>query len=131
MGKRRANGEGYLGTIIEKHKRKNFLKQMCKTCSECQNKCNRKQFEVCDKCQNCKQECLRHCDRYYCYKRVHSQITIDGRQTKVASSKSKSEAVDRKKQAEAKALTGNYIRKNDIKILDLIKKIDNEKFKNR
>lgn len=34
-------------------------------------------------------------------------------------------------QAEAKALTGNYIRKNDIKILDLIKKIDNEKFKNR
>lgn len=28
MGKRRANGEGYLGTIIEKHKRKKFLKQM-------------------------------------------------------------------------------------------------------
>lgn len=35
MGKRRANGEGYLGTIVEKHKRKKFLKQMCKICSEC------------------------------------------------------------------------------------------------
>lgn len=131
MGKRRANGEGYLGIIIEKHKRKKFLKQMCKTCSECQNKCNREQFEVCDKCQNCKQECLKYCDRYYCYKRVHSQITIDGRQTTVASSKSKSEAVNKKMQAEAKAFTGNYIKKNNIRILDLIRKIDDEKFKNR
>ena len=131
MGKRRANGEGYLGTIIEKHKRKKFLKKMCQTCSQCTNKCNREEFEMCDKCQNCKQDCLKYCDRYYCYKRVRSQITIDGKQTTVASSKNKSEAINRKIQAEAKALTGTYIRKNNVRILDLIKKVDEEKFKNR
>lgn len=34
----------------------------------------------------------------------------------------------KKMQAEAKAFSGNYIRKNDIRILDLIRKIDDEKF---
>lgn len=126
---RRNKGEGSIYKTIEKHKRKIFLKEICSICKECENKCNREHFERCDKCINCKEECLKYCDRYYCYKNVCAQVTINGKQTTVARAKTQKEVTEQKKFVESQVLTKNYVKKNNITILDIIKKVDNEKFK--
>ncbi len=128
-GVRNTNGEGSIYDTIEKHKRKKFLKEECSICKNCKNKCNRSAFEKCEKCENCKEECLKYCDRFYCYKKSYAQITINGKQTTVGNANKKREAVEKKKEAEAKVQTKNYIKKNGVKILEIIKKVDSEKHK--
>lgn len=127
-GTRKTNGEGCIYTTIAKQKRKKFLNHECSICSECTNKCNRAAFEKCDKCRNCKTDCLKYCDRYYCTERVQAQITINGRQTTVANEKKRKDAVSKKIEAEAKAQTKNYIQKSGIKLIDVCRKVQDEKF---
>lgn len=132
-GTRRANGDGSIYETIEKHKRKKFLKEECNICKDCTDRTacnNREGYIKCEKCENCKTECLKYCDRFYCYKKSHAQISIDGQQTTVGNANIKKEAIEQKKQAEAKAITKTYIKKNGVTLLELIKKVDDEKFKN-
>lgn len=82
-GTRVTNGEGYVGSTIQKIKKKFDNTKMCKMCSECTDRslCNNRQgWDKCDKCKNCKEECFNYCDRFYCRKMVLAQITIDGKQ---------------------------------------------------
>ena len=95
-GVRNTNGEGSIYDTIEKHKRKKFLKEECSICKNCKNKCNRSAFEKCEKCENCKEECLKYCDRFYCYKKSYAQITINGKQTTVGNANKKREAVEKR-----------------------------------
>lgn len=127
-GTRNTNGEGCIYTTIAKQKRKRFLDKECKICKECSTKCNRLAFEKCKKCENCKEECLKYCDRFYVYERNQAQITIDGKQTTVANEKKRKDAVSKKKETEAQIQTQNYIKKNGITILEVCKKIQENKF---
>lgn len=113
--------------VTQKIKRKTFLDNICPVCKKCKNHCNRKKFEKCDECINCKENCLKYCDRYYCFEKWLVQITINGKQKTVATAKTKKEAKEKKKFFESKNLTGTYVNKNLINILQLIKKADNKK----
>lgn len=131
-GTRNTNGEGSISNVIAKHKRKQFLERECKICSECQDRTacnNRHGYIKCSKCESCKVECLKYCDRFYCYERNQVQITIDGKQTTVANEKKRKDAISKKLEAEAKAQTKNYIKKNNILIIDVCRSIQEEKIK--
>lgn len=130
-GTRNTNGEGCIYNTIAKQKRKKFLSEECSICKNCTDRSscnNRIGYEKCIKCENCKTECLTYCDRFYCYERNQAQITIQGKQTTVANEKKKKDAVNKKLESEAKVRTQNYIKKNGITILEIIKKIDENKF---
>lgn len=125
-GTRKTNGEGYVGSTVAKHKRKKFLDTECSICKKCTDRSacnNRIGYEKCQKCKDCKTECLKYCDRFRCYAVVQAQITIDGKQTTVANSKTKKEAVEKKKNVEAEVITDNYIKKNGITLSQKIRKI--------
>ena len=123
---RRSKGEGTIYETIEKHKRRKFLPKICNICSNCSKKCDRTNFEKCEKCRNCK-SCIKYCDRYYAYYKYEAQITVNGSQISVGRSKTKAKAIQQKKENEAKILTNSYIKNNDIFLLPLIEKIDEEK----
>lgn len=131
-GTRCTNGEGSISNVIAKQKRKKFLDAECKICSECKDRsaCNNRQGYIkCEKCENCKEECLKYCDRFYCYERNQVQITIDGKQTTVASAKKRKDAISKKIEAEAKVQTKNYIKKNGLLLIDVCKNIQQKKIK--
>ena len=78
---RRANGEGSIYETVKKNKRKVFLAEECNTCKKCTDRSlcnNRVGWDKCDKCKNCITDCLHYCDRFYCYKTIASQITLNG-----------------------------------------------------
>lgn len=129
MKKRNGNGQGSIYKVIRKVKRKEFDKTICKICNDCINKCNREAFERCDKCINCKIECLKHCDRYYCYDGFDAQITINGKQTTVASSKKQKETTNKKMEIESQIQTHAYVSKNGITLVQKINKIIENKMK--
>ena len=128
MKKRNGNGQGSVFNVIRKVKRKNgFLKEECSICKSCKNKCNRELFEKCDKCIDCKEECLKYCDRFYCYSHYDAQVTINGKQTTIASSKRQKETTNKKLQVESQIHTKDYVKKNGIKLEQkIIKLYDNK-----
>lgn len=130
-GTRNTNGEGCIYNTVAKQKRKKFLKEECSICKNCTDRTscnNRIGYDKCKKCEECKTECLIYCDRFYCYERNQAQITIDGKQTTVANAKKRKDAVSKKKETEAQLQTNNYIKKNGITILEVCKKIQDNKF---
>ncbi|MDY2736240.1 tyrosine-type recombinase/integrase [Intestinibacter sp.] len=132
-GTRRANGEGYIGDVIQKIKRPKKLNHICDICKNCTDRSlcnNRTGTEKCQKCIDCK-ECLKdknYCDRFYCYFRYQAQISIDKKQTTVANENKKKAAVDKKLEVEAKVQTKSYVQKNGITISEVCKKIQKNKF---
>lgn len=125
-GTRNTNGEGYVGNTIAKHKRKKFLDKECSICKKCTDRSacnNRIGYEKCQKCKDCKTECLKYCDRFRCYAVVQAQITIDGKQTTVANSKTRKDAIEKKKNTEAEIITDTYVRKNGVTLSQKIRKI--------
>ena len=126
MKKRNGNGQGSVYVTIRKIKRNNgFLKEECSICKSCTNKCNREQFEKCDKCINCKEECLKYCDRFYCYKHYDAQISVNGKQISVGTSHRQKEVTDKKLKVEAKIQTKEYVKRNGIKLEEKIYKLYN------
>lgn len=131
-GTRNTNGEGSIYNTVAKHKRKKFLSEECSICKKCKDRTpcnNRVGYIKCEKCYNCKTECLKYCDRFRCYPVVQAQITIDGKQTTVANSKTRKEAVEKKKNTEAEIITDTYVKKNGITLSQKIKKILKRKLK--
>lgn len=132
-GTRRANGEGSIYDTIQKIKRPKKLDHECDICKNCTDRSlcdNRAGTKKCQKCIECT-ECLKdnkYCDRFYCYFRYQAQISIDKKQTTVANENKKRAAVDKKLETEAKVQTKTYVKKNGITIIEVIKKIDKNKF---
>lgn len=129
-GTRSTNGEGCIYNTIAKQKRKKILSKECSICEKCTDRTacnNRIGYDKCVKCEECKIECLSYCDRFYCYERNQVQITIDGKQTTVANEKKRKDAIKKKKEAEAKAQTKTYVKKNGITLSQKIQKILDKK----
>lgn len=130
-GTRNTNGEGGTYSVVEKHKRKKFLKEECIICKNCTDRTacnNRLGYDKCKKCEDCKIECLKYCDRFYCYAKFQSQITIDGKQTTVANENKKKDCIEKKKDVEADLKTNNYIKKTNLTLLEIIKSADKQKY---
>lgn len=133
-GTRRANGEGSIYDTIQKIKRPKKLNHECEICKNCTDRSlcnNRTGTNKCQKCIECT-ECLKdrnYCDRFYCYFRYQAQISIDKKQTTVANENKKKAAVDKKLETEAKVQTKTYVKKNGITIIEICKKINDNKFK--
>ena len=132
-GTRRANGEGSIYNTIQKIKRSKQLDHECDVCKNCTDRSlcnNRTGTNKCQKCIECT-DCLKsknYCDRFYCYFRYQAQISIDKKQTTVANENKKRAAVDKKLETEAKVQTKSYVKKNGITIIEISKKIRNNKF---
>ena len=129
-GTRRANGEGSIYDTIQKIKRPKKLDYECDICKNCTDRTecnNRTGTKKCKKCTECT-ACLSYCDRFYCYYRYQAQISIDKKQTTVANESKKKAAVDKKLETEAKVQTKTYVRKNGITIIEVSKKIRQNKF---
>lgn len=125
-GTRKTNGEGCIYTTLAKQKRKKFLSEECSICKNCTDRsaCNgRIGYDKCKKCEECKIECLVYCDRFYCYERNQAQITINGKQTTVANEKKRKDAVQKKKETEAKVQTKTYVKKYGVTLSQKIQKI--------
>lgn len=130
-GTRATNGEGSIYSTIQKIKRSKKLEKECNICSNCNDRsiCNNRSGSLkCKKCEECT-ECLKYCDRFYCYFRYQAQISIDKKQTTVANENKKKAAVDKKLSIEAKIQTKNYVKRNGITIIEVCKKINENKFK--
>lgn len=132
--RRNGNNEGSLYYVVEKHKRKKFREEgECEICKNCIDRtaCNgRIGWDKCQKCKDCKEVCLKYCDRFDCYGKYHAQITINGKHTTVGSSTKRKEAANKKLEAESKVHTKNYVRKNGVSLISLIKSVDNRKLEN-
>ena len=132
-GTRRANGEGSIYDTIQKIKRAKKLNHECNICKNCTDRSlcnNRTGTNKCQKCIECT-ECLsskNYCDRFYCYFRYQAQISIDKKQTTVANENKKRAAVDKKLETEAKVQTKTYVKKHGITIIEICKKISENKF---
>ena len=129
-GTRRANGEGSIYNTIQKIKRPEKLDYECDICKNCTDRTecnNRTGTKKCQKCTECT-SCLTYCDRFYCYQRYQAQISIDKKQTTVANESKKKAAVDKKLETEAKIQTKTYVKKNGITIIEVLKKVRNNKF---
>lgn len=130
-GTRRANGEGSIYDTIQKIKRPNKLDHECDICKNCTDRTecnNRTGTKKCQKCTECT-ACLSYCDRFYCYYRYQAQISIDKKQTTVANENKKKAAVDKKLETEAKVQTKTYVKKNGVTIIEVSKRIRQNKFK--
>lgn len=133
-GYRSNNGEGSVYETIQKiDRKKNRLDFICETCKNCDDWSicdNRAGTNKCQKCIDCT-ECLRKgfCDRFYCYPISQAQITVNGKQTTVANSKRKKDAIEKKKEAQSKTISNSYVEKNGVTILEIIKYLDDKKFK--
>lgn len=129
-GTRRANGEGSIYNTIQKIKRPEKLDYECDICKNCTDRTecnNRTGTKKCQKCTECT-SCLTYCDRFYCYQRYQAQISIDKKQTTVANESKKKAAVDKKLETEAKIQTKTYVKKNGITIIEVSKRVRNNKF---
>ena len=133
-GTRRTNGEGSIYNTIQKIKRPKKLNHECNICKNCTDRSlcnNRTETNKCQKCIECT-ECLsskNYCDRFYCYFRYQAQISIDKKQTTVANENKRKSAVDKKLETEAKIRTKSYVKRNEITIIEICKKINENKFK--
>lgn len=130
-GTRRANGEGSIYDTIQKIKRPKKLDHECDICKNCTDRTecnNRTGTKKCQKCTECT-ACLSYCDRFYCYYRYQAQISIDKKQTTVANENKKKAAVDKKLETEAKVQTKTYVKKNGVTIIEVSKRIRQNKFK--
>ena len=128
---RNTNGEGCIYSTVAKQKRKNFLPELCSICKKCTDRTacnNRIGYDKCIKCEECKIECLKYCDRFYCYERNQAQITIEGKQTTIATSKKRKDVVSKKKETEAQIQTSSYVKRNNITIIEVCRKINKQKF---
>ena len=133
-GTRNTNGEGYVGNTVAKHKRKNILPEECSICKKCKDRTacnNREGYIKCQKCKDCKTECLKYCDRFRCYAVVQAQITIDGKQTTVANSKTRKDAIEKKKNTEAELITDTYVKKNGVTLSQKIRKLLRKKLNSK
>lgn len=129
-GTRRANGEGSIYDTIQKIKRAKKLDHECDICKNCSNRTecnNRIGTKKCKKCEECT-DCLTYCDRFYCYYRYQAQISIDKKQTTVANESKRKSAVEKKLETEAKVQTNTYVKKNGITLIEISKKIQQNKF---
>ena len=129
-GTRRANGEGSIYNTIQKIKRPEKLDYECDICKNCTDRTecnNRTGTKKCQKCTECT-SCLTYCDRFYCYQRYQAQISIDKKQTTVANESKKKAAVDKKLETEAKIQPKTYVKKNGITIIEVSKRVRNNKF---
>ena len=116
-------GEGSTYKTIKKNKRPQFLKEECLICKNCKDrsKCNNRQGYVkCEKCANCKTECLKYCDRFYCYEKWISQATINGRHTTISTENKQAEANKIKRDILTKVDTGKYVDKNNVSLSTLL-----------
>lgn len=126
MGKN-GNGEGSTYKTIIKNKRKKFLDKMCKICQNCNQKCNRIIFEKCDKCKNCKEDCLKYCDRYYCYSKWVAQATINGKHKTIATTNKQNLTNIEKRNILTKVDMGKYVDKNNITVHSFLKMLEDKK----
>lgn len=132
-GTRRANGEGSIYHTIQKQKRPHKLEHECEICKDCTDRTecnNRTGTSKCQKCRDCK-DCLKSktfCDRFYCREIYQAQISIDNKQTTVANELKRTDAVEKKKDVEAKVQTKNYVKKNGITIIEVCHRINKNKF---
>lgn len=131
---RNGNKEGCIYNTIQKidrkQKRLDFVCDICKNCKDWSVCNNRTGTNKCQKCIECT-SCLKKgfCDRFYCYNRYPAQITLDdGSRTTVSNANTRSESVEKKKEVEAQIQTKNYVKKNGITIIEVVKKIGKTKF---
>ncbi len=125
-GSRRANGEGGISTFIKKQKKK-LSGEICSVCQNCdhQELCdNRENCKLkCNKCKNCT-ECLKYCDRYYCYETIVNQNTKkDGSPTSPQYSKKKKDAVQKNLDNLEKIKHNIYLNKSKITLYDILEDI--------
>lgn len=129
---RNGNGEGSVYNTIQKSKRKFDNTNICPICSKCNDRSfcsNRTNWNKCEKCQECT-ICLKKgvCDRFYCYNRFPAQITLnDGTRTTISNANTRSKSIEKKKEIEAQIQTSSYVKKNNITIIEICKKIAKQK----
>lgn len=124
--KKRANGEGTIYTTIQRNKRTVFLKEECTICKNCTSKCNRNNFERCDKCKNCT-ECLKYCDRYYCYKTTKAQITVKSKRKSAGTAKNCREAKEKKELKSNELNKKALIKNGELTLLETMQELEKDK----
>lgn len=126
--KKRANGEGTIYSTIQRNRRTKFLDVECDICKNCTSKCNRANFERCDKCKNCA-DCLKYCDRYYCYKTTKAQVTVNNQRKSAGTGKNARE-VKEKKEVKSKQLNINTLMKNgELTLSEAMRQNEEDKLK--
>ncbi len=127
--KRRANGEGTIYETIKRNKRASFLAEECSTCKACldRSKCdNRTGYIKCDKCKQCT-DCLKYCDRFYCYKTSATQITLNGERKSTGSAKNKKEAKLKKEEKTEELQKKDKIKHGDYTLSKTMRYIEENK----
>lgn len=130
--KRRANGEGSVYETVKKNKRKVFLEKECAICSHCTDRkaCNgRIGWEKCDKCKQCTVECLKYCDRFYCYKTIATQVSVNGVQRSSGTSKNKREAIKIKEETSRKLNRRENMQFGNFSLVETMKYNEDQKLK--
>lgn len=129
---RNANNEGTIYNTIQKNKKKFDNTKMCKICSECtdRSKCNNRiSYDKCDKCKNCTEECLKYCDRFYCYDKNFAQATIDKVQRTVANAKTKKEVAIKKNEKTAILNCKTLFKNGELSLIESMEYIESKKLK--
>ncbi len=127
---RNGKGEGCTYKTIKKNKRAKFLDEECSICKACndRSKCNnRVGYDKCSKCENCKTECLKYCDRFYCYEKWIGQATINGKHTTITTQDKQSDTNKKKREILRAVDTGKYVGKNNITVSELLVIMENSK----
>lgn len=128
----RGNGEGTIYETIQKIKKDFDNTNICKVCSECNNKtiCNNREGWIkCNKCKECKGD--KTCDRFYIYKKTFAQIsTQEGRKT-VGNGKTKKEVNEKKEQKETELKIKERIKFGDLTLEEAMKENETRKLKNK
>lgn len=126
----RGNGEGTIYETIQKIKKDFDNSNMCKICSECEDRslCNqRKDWIKCDKCKKCEGK---DCDRFYIYKKTFAQIsTKSGRKT-LGSGKTKKEVNIKKDIQQEKLKLLENIKHGNLTLEETMKENEKQKLKN-
>ncbi len=126
----RGNGEGTIYETIQKLKKDFDNNNMCKICSECEDRsfCNQRQGWIkCDKCKKCEGK---NCDRFYIYKKTFAQIsTKNGRKT-LGSGKTKKEVNAKKDIQEEKLKLMENIKHGDLTLEETMKENEKQKLEN-
>lgn len=128
---KRANGEGTIYETIKKNKKKFDNTKMCNICKNCTNKSicdNRSGWIKCEKCSKCK-DCLKYCDRFYCYPINAAQVSIDGNRKSVGTAKTKKEVQIKKEENTNKINKKRNIRNGDSTLSEAMRFNEEEKLK--
>lgn len=132
MGKRQANNEGSIYNTIQKNKKKFDNTKMCKICSECTDRTlcnNRTGWDKCIKCKECQTECLKYCDRFYCYDKSFAQITVNKVQKTVANAQTKKDVAIKKREKYNILNSKTLFKNGELSLIESIKYIEEKKFK--